>query len=75
MIKYPIEKLNSKFRSKLDLYKVITQQRKYLISRHRSSIVHYLVPAYRRCPVKYMKDLLAGRKRASFWVLPYLIRC
>ena len=64
IVKYPTEKL----KSKLDLYKVITQQSKDLISNYYSSIVRYLVPAYRRCPVKYMKDLLTGRKRASFWV-------
>ena len=66
MIKYPTEKIKSKFRSKLDLFKVITQQIKNLISRHRSSIVHFLVSVYRRCPIKYMKDLLAGRKEQVF---------
>ena len=66
MIKCPTEKLKFKFRSKLDLFKVITQQIKNLISRHRSSIVHFLVSVYRQCPIKYMKDLLAGRKKQVF---------
>ena len=62
IVKYPTEKLISK----KDLYKIITLQSKDLISNYYSFIVHYLVPTYRQCLVKYMKDLQAGIKRASF---------
>ena len=62
---YPVGDLAGKFRSKDDLYRLLTQQRKHSTSYHAIHIVHYLLPTYKKCPVRFMKALIAGEKKVN----------
>ena len=59
-----IESLKSKFRTKTDLYTVMTEQRKGYMSIY-NPIVHFSLPSSRRCPIRFMKDILRGKKKVG----------
>ena len=62
---YPVWDLVGKFRSKDDLYRLLTQQRKHSTSYHAIHIVHYLLSTCKKCPVRFMKALIAGEKKVN----------
>ena len=61
---YTVADLSAKFRSKEDLYKVLTQKSKQASTIWLKTLVHFLLPVFRKCPVKFMKDILSGKKKA-----------
>ena len=59
-----IEDLKSKFRSKADLYaKWQSNVRDILL--FTASIVHFSLSSFRRCPIRFMKDILSGGKKVA----------
>ena len=63
--KLTVADLSTKFRSKLDLYKVLSQQSKSLQPKESFNLVQFLFPTYKKCPVTFMKALLNGSKKVS----------
>ena len=61
-----VSELRSKFRLKNDLYKILSQQSKLLQSLTSHLLVQYLIPSYRKCSVKFMKDILSCKKKVGF---------
>ena len=65
---HTVTNLSTKFRSKEDLYKVLTLQSKQTLIHLLKILVHFLLPVFRKCPVKFMKDVLSGKKKArNLW--------
>ena len=65
---HTVTDLSTKFKSKENLYKVLTQQSKQTLIYLLKTLVHFLLPAFRKCPVKFMKDVLSGKKKArNLW--------
>ena len=56
----PIEDLQSKFKSKLDLYTIMSVDRKYLSSIYK---VNYFLPSIDKCPVAFLRAILSGGKK------------
>ena len=61
---FTVTDLQSKFRSKLDLYNILKHQCKYKRFTINGKIGQFMLPSYRKYPVSYMKGLLSGKKKA-----------
>ena len=63
--KFTVMEMSKKLRSKLDLYNVLSNQRKIFLPEDSFDIEQFLLPAYKKCPVAFMKDLLKGNKKVA----------
>ena len=54
------EELGSIFKSKLDLYRILTVDSKY--ANGNCLIENYKYPSYKQCPLEFIRQLIAGEK-------------
>ena len=64
------EEFQSRFRSKIDLYKLRTKDRNRLNCEDLYRSVYPL--NYKNCPIHFLRKLLSGEKEASFYIDDYL---
>ena len=58
------EDLQSKFKSKEDLYNLLSVDRKPIA--FYFDLVQYHLPPYEKYPIHFMRDVLAGEKQVCF---------
>ena len=60
---HPAEELLSRFRSKEDLYRYMTQHGMLLSSRHITNMVNVFLPTMKGTKLSFMRDILSDTKR------------
>ena len=60
--KISVKELESKFKSKDDIYRRFTVDRKEPFILVLNNLVHYFLPSKRMCPLGFIRDIINGKK-------------
>ena len=61
--------LIDKCRSKKDIYTILTEHCKSVFMILIKQIGQYILPSYSHCPMKFIRDLISGRKKVRLYAL------